>query len=231
MDFNQALLRIATQAASAYISARSLSNPQTRPDTLAGLHLAESGAVPFLEALSQRATQEGDPWLAERLMRHAQDERRHGAIFAQALKRMGRDLIDFQPLRGGAQPRSPFFEKYFEGYSREQLQATHIDWVLMMAATHVLEADASKDFVRMARALPQGDPLQAGMYAIAADEGGHAHYLKEALVRRIGLRAAEEAIENYRVHKTQAILYMVSQMLQSGRLEGPKLTRTTTLAA
>ncbi|WP_287127645.1 ferritin-like domain-containing protein [Candidatus Cyanaurora vandensis] len=229
MNFTQTILRLVTQGASAYISARSLSNTQTRPDTIAGLHLAEVGAVPFLEALSERAAREGDSWLAESLLRHAQDERRHGAIFAQALKRTGRSLIDFQSLRteGKGQPRSPFFEKYFEGHTAEELKAENIEWGFMMASTHVLEDDAQRDFVRMANALPAADPLRQGMYSIAADEGGHAAYLKEALVRRLGRREAEALIETFRVRKVEAIVALVGEMLQKGKVGGPELTQNT----
>ena len=40
--------------------------PQTRPNTLAGFQMAESGAVPFLTTLAERAKAEGDNWLAEK---------------------------------------------------------------------------------------------------------------------------------------------------------------------
>ncbi len=225
MNFTQSLLRLVTNGASAYLSARSLRDARTRPDTIAGLHLAEVGSVPFLEALSVRAATEGDIWLAEQLTHHAQDEKRHGAIFAQALKRSGKQLLDFQTMDRSAQPRSPFFENYFAGHTPEQLKAERIDWVLMMASTHVLEDDARTGFARMAYALPDGDPLRAGMLSIAEDEGRHAGYLKEALMRRIGRRAAEAAIDQYRVRKVEAIFAMVGAMVQAGKLEGPKLTQ------
>jgi hypothetical protein len=41
--------------AAAYYSASQMRDRKTRPNVLAGFQLAESGSVPFLEALSQRA--------------------------------------------------------------------------------------------------------------------------------------------------------------------------------
>ena len=54
--------------------------------------------MPFLEALRDRAQAEGNSWLAERLDRHASDERRHGQIFAHALKQLNKQVIDFKKL-------------------------------------------------------------------------------------------------------------------------------------
>jgi len=54
--------------------ASQIRDPLTRPNVLAGFQLAESGSVPFLEALSQRAATEGDTWFAEKLAKHASDE-------------------------------------------------------------------------------------------------------------------------------------------------------------
>ena len=75
-------LHLLGSGANAYILDRQLRDPLTRPNILAGYQLAESGAVPFLEALRDRAANEGDTWLADRLTRHAADEKRHGLIFA-----------------------------------------------------------------------------------------------------------------------------------------------------
>ncbi|MFB2975120.1 hypothetical protein [Microseira sp. BLCC-F43] len=75
-------LHLLGSGVNAYILARQLRDPLTRPNILAGYQLAESGAVPFLEALRDRAANEGDTWLADRLTRHAADEKRHRLIFA-----------------------------------------------------------------------------------------------------------------------------------------------------
>ena len=98
MNFLTPLLHLAGSGAVAFISARSLRDLQTRPNVLAGFQLAESGSVPFLEALRDRAQAEGNSWLAERLDRHASDERRHGQIFAHALKQLNKQVIDFKKL-------------------------------------------------------------------------------------------------------------------------------------
>jgi len=60
-------LHLVGSAATAYVYARQIRDPLTRPNIVAGFQLAESGSVPFLEALRDRAAAEGDAWLAERL--------------------------------------------------------------------------------------------------------------------------------------------------------------------
>ncbi|MBD2021427.1 ferritin-like domain-containing protein [Leptolyngbya sp. FACHB-36] len=227
MNFLTQVLHLVGSGAVAFISARSIRDPLTRPNTLAGLQLAESGSVPFLEALRDRAAAEGDDWLAERLARHANDERRHGQIFAQALKQLDKKVIDFKSLPkptaekpADDRQRSPFFSAYFEGYSREDLQPENLDWVVFIASTYILELDASKDFVRMANALPEDDSrsasLKKGMLSIAKDETGHAAYLREALERRLSPIAAEAAIDHWRTRKVNAMLAMVTSLVQKG---------------
>jgi rubrerythrin len=233
MNLSTQLLHILGSGASAYISARNMRDRQTRPNTLAALQMAESGSVPFLEALSARAEAEGDAWLAERLARHANDERRHGQIFAQALKQLNKQLIDFKaiPQTTDGKPderrRSPFFEAYFKDYSSEELKPETIDWTVFFASTYILELDASKDFVRMANALPD-DPrsasLKQGILSVAHDETGHAAYLREAMERRLSAAAVDEAIDLWRTRKVNAIVAMVSGFLQKGG-KMPSLTQ------
>ncbi|MBD2101212.1 ferritin-like domain-containing protein [Leptolyngbya sp. FACHB-261] len=232
------VLHILGSGAVAFVSARSLRDPLTRPNTLAGLQLAESGSVPFLEALSARAAAEGDTWLAEKLAKHASDENRHGQIFAHALKQLNKQVIDFKSLAQAqegkpkeAKPddrrRSPFFEAYFEGYSQETFKPQNIDWTVFMASTYILELDASRDFVRMAHALPD-DPvsvnIRKGMLSVAQDETGHAAYLREALERRLSPAAVTAVIDEWRTRKVNAMLAMVSNLLQKGG-KMPELAR------
>ena len=84
MNFLTQVLHLAGSGAFAYYSAAQIRDSKTRPNILAGFQLAESGSVPFLSALSDRASAEGDTWLAEKLAKHASDETRHGKIFAHA---------------------------------------------------------------------------------------------------------------------------------------------------
>jgi len=235
MNLSTQLLHILGSGASAYISARNMRDLQTRPNTLAALQMAESGSVPFLEALSARAAAEGDTWLAERLARHATDERRHGQIFAQALKQLNKQLIDF---KSGSQTttdgtpderrRSPFFEAYFSDYSSNELKPENIDWTVFLASTYILELDASKDFVRMANALPDTDPgsinLKKGILSVAHDETGHAAYLREAMERQLSAAAVDEAIDTWRTRKVNALIAMVGGFLQKGG-KMPSLTQ------
>lgn len=231
------LLHLVGSGAVAYICARNLRDLKTRPDMLAGFQLAESGSVPLLETLSQRAAAEGDTWLAEQLTRHAQDERRHGQIFAQALKQLNKQMIDFkqapQPSpekkeKSDEQRRSPFFEAYYAGYSRQDLAPQTIDWILFFASTHILELDASKDFVRMANALPDTDSasmnLKKSLLSIADDEKRHAAYLLEAMQRRLTYAEAVAQVAQWRSRKVDALLAMVSNLIQkSGEI--PSLTQ------
>lgn len=228
MNFFTQLLHLIGSGASAYITARNMRDPLTRPNTLASLQLAESGSVPFLEALRDRATVEGDTWLAERLTRHANDERRHGQIFAHALKQLNKQVIDFKtsprPTNTDAKPeqrnRNPFFDAYFEGYTQADLKPEAIDWIAFLGSTYILELDASKDFVRMANVLPEDEPISAnlkkGILSVASDETGHAAYLREALERRLTASEMDIVIDSWRTRKVNAILAMVNHFIQKG---------------
>lgn len=225
MNFFTYVLHLAGSGASAYITARQMRDTLTRPNLLAGFQLAESGSVPFLSALSQRAAAEGDEWLAEKLAKHASDENRHGQIFAHALKQLNKQVIDFKNLpktTSEGQPqerrRSPFFDAYFEGYSPEQLKPEAIDWIVFMASTYILELDASKDFVRMANVLPEDElasrNLKKGMLSIATDETGHAAYLYEAMMRRLPAADVQKLVDEWRTRKVNALLAMVGGILE-----------------
>ena len=227
MNFLTQLLHLVGSGAVAFISARSLRDLQTRPNVLAGFQLAESGSVPFLEALRDRARSEGNLWLAERLDRHAADERRHGQIYDHALKQLNKQVIDFKSLpqktidgRPDERKRSPFLDAYFQGYSQEQLKPQNMEWSVFFASTYILELDASKDFLRMANTLPEDEShsanLKKGMTSIAQDETGHAAYLHEAMERYLGSAATEQAIGEWRTRKVNAMLAMVTNFVQKG---------------
>lgn len=235
MNFLTQILHLVGSGATAYVSARNMRDAQTRPNSLAALQLAESGSVPFLETLRERAVSEGDPWLAEKLDRHANDERRHGQIFAQALKQLNKQVIDFknvpQTTTEGSpdeRRRSPFMDAFFEGYSSEDLKPEAIDWTVFMASTYILELDASKDFVRMANALPENDPrsvsLKKAILSVAQDETRHAAYLKAALERRMSLLETSAIIDEWRTRKVNALLAMVGGFIQRGG-KGPSLVQ------
>lgn len=115
MNFFTNILHVLGSGATAYILANRLRDRATRANTLAGFQLAESGSVPFLTTLSERAATEGDTWLAEKLAIHAADEKRHGQIFAHGLKQMGKQVMDTEELKQQktsqteAEKPSPFF--------------------------------------------------------------------------------------------------------------------------
>ncbi|KAM3096217.1 ferritin-like domain-containing protein [Phormidesmis sp. 146-12] len=225
MNFFTQILHIVGSGATAYISARSMRDLQTRPDVLAAFQLAESGSVPFLEALRDRAQSEGNDWLAERLDRHAADERRHGQIFAHALKQLNKQVIDFKKMpqkvvdgRPDERKQSPFFGAYFEGYSQDDLKPANIPWTVFFGSTYILELDASQDFLRMANTLPEDEPrsanLKKGMISIAQDETSHAAYLREAMERYLGESVTQTTINEWRTRKVNAMMAMVSNFIQ-----------------
>lgn len=227
MNFFTHLLHLVGSGATAYITARQIRDAKTRPNLLAMYQLAESGSVPFLETLSDRAAAEGDTWLAEKLVHHASDERRHGQIFANALKQMNKQVLDFKNLpkttdraKSEQEKRSPFFATFFEGYPQESLKPAVIDWTVFLGSTYILELDASKDFVRVAHALPDDDlvcrNIKKGILSVAQDETGHAAYLYEALGRRLSAATVEKVVDEWRTRKVNALLAMVTNTIQKG---------------
>lgn len=224
MNFLTYVKHLAASGAIAYYYAAQMRDPKTRPNVLAGFQLAESGSVPFLQALSDRAAAEGDTWLAERLTKHAADETRHGQIFAHALKQLNKRVIDFKSLpknteeNQSKQRRSPLFAIYYEGYSQEQLKPATVSWDTFMASTYILELDASTDFARMANVLPEDDPtahnLKLGMLSIAKDETGHAAYLYEAMMRRMSATQVQKLVDEWRTRKVNALMAFAGRMLQ-----------------
>lgn len=227
MNFLTYLMHLAGSGAVAYYSASQIRDIKTRPNILAGFQLAESGSVPFLTKLGERAAAEGDTWLAEKLQKHAADETRHGQVFAHALKQLDKQVIDFtskpkdrveETETKKPQQRSPFFAAFFAGYTPEQLKPEVIDWNVFMGSTYILELDASKDFARMANVLPENDVvsrnLKLGMLSVAEDETGHAAYLYDAIARRMPSSQVEQLIDVWRERKTKAMLAFAGNLLQ-----------------
>ncbi len=230
MNLLTQLLHLVGSGASAYILSNGMRDAKTRPNLLAGFQMAESGSVPFLTALRDRANQEGETWLAERLDRHASDEKRHGQIFAHALKQLNKKVIDFnrdrkpEPekdlnSRPDESKRSPFFGGYFAGYSPEDLKPENIAWEVFLASTYILELDASKDFVRMANALPDDSinaNIRKSILSVAQDETGHAAYLFEAMERRFGSVKTQRLVEEWRDRKVNAMVAGVQNFIEKG---------------
>ncbi|MEL6401503.1 MAG: ferritin-like domain-containing protein [Cyanobacteria bacterium J06626_4] len=218
------LLHLIGSGATAYLLASQIRDAQTRPNVLAGFYFAESGSVPFLTKLRDRAQAEGDLWLAEQLTQHANDERRHGQIFANALKQLGKEAITPENRADAAtakadkkEQKSPFFDAYYRDYSQADLKPDVIDWRVFLGSTHILEADACHDFRRMAQALDGVtgmDKIQAGILSVSADEARHAGYLKVAMQRRHGYVATESLINDWRSRKVDALMAMVSNLIE-----------------
>lgn len=216
------ILQLAGAGAAAYLLSSQIRDEKTRPNVLAGFYFAESGSVPYLTKLRDRARAEGDTWLADQLTRHVNDERRHGQIFANALKQLGKEPISPETMKASTETedreqRSPFFDAYYRGYSRDDLKPEVIDWQVFLGSTHILEADACADFRHMAAAIdgvPGMDKIQTGITSVAADEARHASYLREAIQRRYGYFATESLINEWRSRKTAALLAMMGGFIE-----------------
>ena len=227
MNFLTQFLHLVSTGASAYIMSSSIRDPKTRPNLLASFQMAESGAVPYLQALRDRAQSEGKTWLAERLDKHANDEKRHGQIFAHGLSQLNKKVIDFKNRAQEEKDlgnvddakRSPFFDAFYEGYPQSELKPEKIDWAVFFASTYILEFDASRDFVRMANALPD-DPLSRNLsksiLSVAQDEVGHAAYLKEAMEREFGAVKTQALIDEWRSRKVNAMVAGIQGFLNKG---------------
>jgi hypothetical protein len=87
-----------------------------------------------------------------------------------------------------------------------------------MGSTYILELDASKDFARMANALPDDEPvsrnLKLGILSVAKDETTHAAYLYEAMTRRMSLTQVQKLIDEWRTRKVNATFAFASNLLQ-----------------
>ena len=217
------LLHLIGSGATAYLLASQIRDAQTRPNVLAGFYFAESGSVPFLTKLRDRAQAEDDLWLAEQLTQHAHDERRHGQIFANALKQLGKEAITPETTADAVAKvdkkaqKSPFFDAYYRDYRQADLKPEVIDWRVFLGSTHILEADACHDFRRMAQVLdgvPGMEKIQAGILSVSADEARHAGYLKVAMQRRYGYVATESLINEWRSRKVDALMAMVGNLIE-----------------
>jgi rubrerythrin len=235
MNLLTSVLHLIGAGASAYYTARNLRDPLTRPNLLAMFQLAEAGSVPFLETLRERATAEGDEWLAQQLDRHANDEKRHGQIFAHALKQHGKQTIDFkkasQDESNKQKQRSPFFETFYQGISQDELKGDRIDWLVFFGSTYILEFDASKDFIRMAQVLPDDEPrcrsLKKSLLSVASDETRHAAYLYEAMQRRLPAERVDALVERWRTRKVNALLAMTGNLFQKNGASRSLVTDAT----
>lgn len=205
------LLNLICSGVSAYLAAYLIRDPLTRPNALAEAELAESGSVPYFQALSARAAAEGDAWLAEKLASHAADEERHGKIFAHALKQHIGEKWEIPK-------RNIFYTLYLQEYSLASLQPHTIDWSVFMGSMYILELDASKEIARMANVLPESDRLSAnlkkGLSSIAKDEVRHAAYLYKAMQRRMSQDTVDRIINEWRTRQIQAYLTIAMDVIQ-----------------
>jgi hypothetical protein len=72
----------------------------------------------------------------------------------------------------------------------------------------------------MANVLPEDEltsrNLKKSILSVAQDETGHAAYLREAMERRLSADAVEPLIDEWRTRKVNAMLAMVTNLIQKG---------------
>ncbi len=230
MRFFTYILHLFFSGATAYISARNIRDPITRRQVLAEYEVGESGSVPFLKALSERAATENDPWLSEKLASHAADEERHGKIFGHALKQLlnheakNASQLQVNQNQAALTPSTLFYTAYLEGLNHKDLKPENIDWQVFLGSLYILELDASKEFVRMANVLPTNDQpsinLKKSMMSVASDEIRHAAYLYEAIKRRVGETGVEQLIDEWRTRQIKASLSIVASTISGAEPPG-----------
>ena len=156
---------------------------------------------------------------------HAEDEKRHGQIFAHGLKQLGKqvktmDEIEQEQLQKKQKNSGAFTDNYFRDYDSESRKAENIDWQVFMASTYILELDASKSFARMATALPDDEPksrnLRQSILSVAKDETRHANYLYEVMQRRLSTTEVDALVADWRQRKIDAMFAMVGDMFKTG---------------
>ncbi|MBW4687737.1 MAG: hypothetical protein KME40_22150 [Komarekiella atlantica HA4396-MV6] len=88
-----------------------------------------------------------------------------------------------------------------------------------MASTYTLELDASKDYMRMTKVLPDDEltarNLKRGMLSIAQDEAGHAAYLYEAMMQRMSATQVQKLVDEWRARKVNAMFSMAGNIFQN----------------
>lgn len=227
MTFFTYILHLVFSGATAYLSARNIRDPITRRQVLAEYQVGESGSVSFLQALSERAARENDPWLSERLASHAADEERHGKIFGHALKQIlnheSKNASQLQLSQNpvALTPSTSFYIAYLEGFNHKDLKPENIDWNVFLGSLYILELDASKEFVRMANVLPTNDQLSVSLkksiMSVASDETRHAAYLYEAIKRRVGEAKVDKIIDEWRTRQIKASLSIVASVIAGAK--------------
>lgn len=213
--------------ASAYFFSNSIRDSRTRPDTFATLLLSEKQTCDYLKKLKQRAISEDDDWLAERLARHAKDEKQHCQFFAGALERLEYEICE--DLNSTDLGTTAFYVRYYEGYSLKEIEAENVDWATFFASTYVVEIDGYRDMRIMAQALPNESNyryLTKGLLKVASDEREHARYLYQALCRCTNSEnQAKKLVEKWKVKKTKAVMALIEDSIKQA-MEGKKQSLT-----
>ena len=165
-------------------------------------HTENDGAVDIARA----AERTSDPWLKEHLLRHAEDERRHGELFTG----LGRSLRERHPEVPAVDESTPF--DLASGKPGDEVNAhgflsggryEEFGDVEFVAMLHVAEKRAASLFQTQHDLTPHLPEVREVFASILKDEQYHVSYTKTALARwrdqgrgrevSRALKAAEEA--------------------------------------
>ena len=126
-----------------------------------------------------------DPWIEQRFMRHAEDERRHQRLWQELLQRRGVFRPDDIPGWANIVQQvfdSPWFAARDLISAHRAVHPQHL--IAMFAAMHALEVLGVQRFQLMADLHRSGDPEVAQLLdTIVQDERFHTAYTRESALR------------------------------------------------
>jgi hypothetical protein len=155
------------------------------------------------------------PWLAEALARHRDDERRHGGMFARAVKLSGHAVEDFagddvfnHVIRAQTPARWRVDER--DGPDARRLALAHF-----LAHAHHLELRVSRSLEMHLEACEQGRAAVAAkvVSAVLADEHRHIGYTRDAVRELVGDAAARAVMAHHRRAEARADLVFSSRQV------------------
>lgn len=139
------------------------------------------------------------PWLAEAMARHRDDERRHGGMFARAVKLAGHEVEDFagddvfnHVIRAHTATRWRIEDR--DGPDARRLELAHF-----LAHAHHLERRVSRSLEMHLDACERGGaPVAAKVVSVVlADEHRHIGYTLDAVRELVGDAAARAVIAHH----------------------------------
>ncbi|MFI5531392.1 ferritin-like domain-containing protein [Kitasatospora sp. NPDC051853] len=124
-----------------------------------------------------------DPVLAPKVARHGADERKHGRIFTQLLRKRGLEKVEIPPETDYCM----LLERQGIGLSHDRLTSgaplSEREIITYLAHSRVTEQRASEQMRQLVKAYADNPDLDRAMRMISADEDNHLAYCHEELLR------------------------------------------------